>query len=80
MHAVFITHWSAGITMTVSADSDPLQPHAASKSYTLRRATPADAAQLSHLIGSTWAKFFAYSVTPQDLEDTERTGVRCANK
>ncbi|RSH90164.1 hypothetical protein EHS25_001498 [Saitozyma podzolica] len=55
--------------MTVPANPDPLQPKAASTSYTLRRATPADAAQVSHLIGSTWAKFFAYSVTPQDLED-----------
>ena len=33
-----------------------------------RQATSKDAAQVSALIGSTWAKFFAYSVTEQDLE------------
>jgi ribosomal protein S18 acetylase RimI-like enzyme len=33
-----------------------------------RQAVPSDAAQVSHLIGSTWAKFFAYSVTESDLE------------
>jgi ribosomal protein S18 acetylase RimI-like enzyme len=33
-----------------------------------RRATPDDAAQVSRLIGSTWAKFFAYSVSESDLE------------
>jgi len=33
-----------------------------------RRATVNDAAQVSHLIGSTWAEFFAYSVSGSDLE------------
>jgi ribosomal protein S18 acetylase RimI-like enzyme len=33
-----------------------------------RKATSDDAAQVSALIGSTWAKFFAYSVTESDLE------------
>ena len=33
-----------------------------------RRADPTDAAQVSRLIGSTWANFFAYSVTESDLE------------
>jgi ribosomal protein S18 acetylase RimI-like enzyme len=36
--------------------------------YEFRLATPKDASQVSHLIGSTWAKFFAYSVTESDLE------------
>jgi len=34
----------------------------------LRRATVNDAAQVSYLIGSTWARFFAYSVSESDLE------------
>ena len=33
-----------------------------------RQATSEDAAQVSALIGTTWAKFFAYSVTEADLE------------
>jgi GNAT superfamily N-acetyltransferase len=33
-----------------------------------RKANTEDAAQVSSLIGSTWAKFFAYSVTESDLE------------
>jgi len=33
-----------------------------------RQARSEDAAQVSALIGSTWAKFFAYSVTESDLE------------
>ena len=33
-----------------------------------RQAKSEDAAQVSALIGSTWAKFFAYSVTESDLE------------
>lgn len=36
---------------------------------TFRLATADDAANLSHLIGSTWAEHFAYSVTEQDLKD-----------
>lgn len=35
----------------------------------IRLAETADAAPLSHLIGTTWAKYFAYSVTEQDLRD-----------
>jgi len=35
--------------------------------FELRRATASDAAQLSELIGSTWSKFFAYSVSEADL-------------
>jgi ribosomal protein S18 acetylase RimI-like enzyme len=34
----------------------------------VRRATASEAAQVSRLIGSTWAKFFAYSVSESDLE------------
>lgn len=37
--------------------------------FTYRLATTDDAQALSHLIGSTWAEHFAYSVTEQDLED-----------
>lgn len=33
-----------------------------------REAASSDATAVSHLIGSTWAKFFAYSVTEADLE------------
>lgn len=36
--------------------------------FEFRQATSKDAAQVSALIGSTWAKFFAYSVTAFDLE------------
>jgi ribosomal protein S18 acetylase RimI-like enzyme len=42
---------------------------AARPSFTLRRGASDDAEQVSRLIGTTWAKFFAYSVTPEDLED-----------
>ncbi|WWD21988.1 hypothetical protein CI109_106476 [Kwoniella shandongensis] len=37
-------------------------------SYVTRLATPSDAASISYLIGSTWSKFFGYSVSPSDLE------------
>ncbi|WVQ76741.1 hypothetical protein IAR50_006415 [Cryptococcus sp. DSM 104548] len=37
--------------------------------YTIRPAVPSDAAAVSKLIGETWAHFFAYSVTEQDLEE-----------
>lgn len=36
--------------------------------FTFREATPEDAEAISALIGSTWAKFFAYSVSESDLE------------
>ncbi|KAK8846679.1 hypothetical protein IAR55_005766 [Kwoniella newhampshirensis] len=36
--------------------------------YNMRLATLADAAAVSHLIGSTWSEFFGYSVSPSDLE------------
>lgn len=41
---------------------------ASKTSFEFRRAVGGDAAQVSKLIGSTWAKFFAYSVTEADLE------------
>jgi len=40
-----------------------------------RQATSEDAAQVSKLIGSTWAKFFAYSVTESDLDTYLNTTV-----
>lgn len=36
--------------------------------HTFREATEDDAGAISALIGSTWAKFFAYSVSESDLE------------
>jgi GNAT superfamily N-acetyltransferase len=36
--------------------------------YTFRQPTSADASAISHLFGSVWAHFFAYSVSPTDLE------------
>lgn len=41
---------------------------ASAPAFSFREATVADAGPISHLIGSTWAKFFAYSVTDSDLE------------
>ncbi|ORY21473.1 acyl-CoA N-acyltransferase [Naematelia encephala] len=37
--------------------------------FSIRPAKAEDAAQVSHLIGSTWSKFFAYSVSETDLEE-----------
>ena len=40
-----------------------------SHTYTFRRARLSDAAAISHLIGSTWAESFAWSVSEDDLKD-----------
>ncbi|KAI9635557.1 acyl-CoA N-acyltransferase [Dioszegia hungarica] len=39
------------------------------QTYTFRQPQSSDAPALSHLYGSVWAHFFAYSVSPSDLED-----------
>lgn len=44
-------------------------------SFDFRRAKSEDAGQISKLIGSTWAKFFAYSVTESDLDTYLNTTV-----
>ncbi|WVW81702.1 hypothetical protein I302_103697 [Kwoniella bestiolae CBS 10118] len=36
--------------------------------YQTREGTPADAQQISELVGTTWSKLFGYSVSPTDLE------------
>ncbi|ODO03079.1 hypothetical protein I350_05924 [Cryptococcus amylolentus CBS 6273] len=53
--------------MPPSLPSSPTSP--SGLPYTIRAALPRDAASVSKLIGETWAKFFAYSVTEQDLKD-----------
>jgi len=47
-------------------------PGSSKPAYSIRLATPSDAEAISTLVYTTWAKFFAWSVTPSDLE-TYRT-------